>query len=356
MRSHRRRVRTSTSSGNLGGDRSGRKPARIGRGPGISLSRRHAQITITALAALVSLACSHFDAVASQVAHGQLAGAEVIRREGALALALCRTYAAYAYLETTLKPNPDAPDPRPQRFTDWYDQATPETDSCGHKVAWSTYCATLDRTGDIYNSGVVSLGDYAAAIESLTDAKALDASGLGTMGSGVGSISTSFGAPSAVSTAAVDVGSTASSLTGPVVTYVRTHELKKLVSRSDIAVHAVLRSLDAYLAELDGLRTVVVVHRTRVLKEMIANRDRAGGFTPAASSAQAYDLAIDADYQLDRFDRHIASDRALVASIARAQDALAGAANGKGESPAKKAAADLAAMIAALGHQRPEEP
>ena len=351
-----RRVRFSTSPRNFGDGRGRRKLARVGRGLPTSVSRGRPQVALTGLAALGLLACSHFDTVASEVAHGQLAGAEMIRRDGALAFALCRAEAAYAYLDTTLKPIPQAATPHPQRFNDWYDQATAETDSCGRTVAWSTYCAILDRTGDLYNTGVVALGGYAAAIESLTDAKAFDGSGFGTIGSGASSISTSFGAPSTVSSAAVDVGSAASSLAGPVVTYARTHELKKLLDRSHPAVKGVLRSLDAYLDELDKLRKLVVMRRTRVLTEMIANRDPAGGFTPAASNAQTYDLAIDADYELDRFDKHITGDRALIASIARAEETLADAAKGDADSPAKKAAADLTAMITSLAHQRPEEP
>jgi hypothetical protein len=311
---------------------------------------------IACATALVFTGCANFDNLASKVGHGQRAGSEVIRRDGALAFSLCRTYAAFAYLETTLKPYPQAPDPHPQPFSDWYDQATAETDSCGRTVTWSSYCVILDRTGDLYNTGVVALGGYGAAIESLADGKDFDGSSLGTIGSNIGGISTSLGGPSTISSTAVDVGSAASSVAGPVVTYVRTRELKKLLTRSHQAVQAVLHSLDAYLAELDGLRTIVVTHRTRVLKELTANRDPAGGLTPPASNAQAYDLAIDADYELDRFDKHIAGDRALIASIARAQDTLADAASGGAASPAEKAAADLAAMVAALGHQRPEEP
>jgi len=140
------------------------------------------------------------------------------------------------------------------------------------------------------------------------------------------------------------------------MTYVRTRELKKLLSRSHEALARVLHSMDAYLAELDNLRKLVAMHRTRVLKEMGANRDPDGGFTPAAFGAQAYDLAIDADHQLDRFEKHLAADRALLASVGNAQKALADAAQGDTNSQAKKAAADLSAMIATLANQRPEEP
>ena len=314
------------------------------------------QRAVAGVATIALMGCAHFDSLATQVAQGQLAGSEVIRREGAVAFALCRTYAAYAYFETALKPYSQAPIPHPQSFDDWYDQAPAETDSVGRTVTWSNYCAILDRTGDQYNAGVVALGGYAEAIQSLTKAKTFDASRLSTIGSGVGAISASFGAPSTVSSTAADIGSAASSLAGPVMTYVRTRETKKLLSRSHPSVVVLLRSLDAYLGELDNLREVVVMHRARVLKEIAVNSDPDGGFTPAAFVARAYDLGIDAGYRLDSFSKHIAADRALLASVAHAQDALADAANGDSDSPAKKAAERLSALIAALGHQRPEEP
>ena len=318
--------------------------------------RKHPRCAVLGIAAIAVIGCAHFDTLASQVAREQRASSEVIRREGALAFSLCRMYAAYAYLETALKPYAQAPLPQPQSFVDWYAQASAETDSFGHMVTWSSYCAMLDRTGDLYNTGVVALGGYAAAIQSLVDAKAFDASGLATIGGGVGGIATSLGAPSTLSSAAADVGSAASSLAGPVMTYVRTREIKKLLSRSHQALARVLHSMDAYLAELDNLRKLVVMHRTRVLKEISANRDPDGGFTPAAFAAQALDLAIAADYRLDRFEKHLAADRALLASVGNAQKALADAAKGDTDSNAKKAAADLSAMIAAHGSQRQEEP
>ena len=97
----------------------------------------------------------------------------------------------------------------------------------------------------------------------------------------------------------------------------------------------------------------------RTLAEPVTAPSNVPGFTNSAVDGYAVrfdDLAVDADYQLDRFDKHIAGDRVLIASIAHAEDTLVGAANGDAESPATKAAAALTAMIAGLGHQRPEEP
>lgn len=306
--------------------------------------------------ATATMSCANFNGLASQVAQGQAAAAAVVRREGALAFTLCRRQAAYTYLESTLKLNPQAPEPQPRSFANWYGQEPAENDRQGNPVAWSSYCAGLEGTGDIYNAGVVALRDYAEAVQSLADAKAFDGSGLAELGGGVGQLAASFRSPSAISSAASDIGSAAASLGSPVVTYLRTRELKKLLTESHAALARVLASLDRYLAGLEDLRAFVVLHRGRVVQLLPANRGPGDGFTSAATAAQAYELASDGDVQLDRFAHHIAANRALVAAIAKTEGALVAAATGGAVLPARSAAAALSASIVALNRQPAEVP
>jgi len=307
------------------------------------------------LAALVA-GCGHFNDAAAQIARDQTAAATTIRREGALALALCRREARFAYLEmATAYLGSEPAVPRPPPFVDWFASATARTDRQRRPVSWAAYCQELNQTGALYNAGVLALTNYASATESLASSRTFDGSGFGALGRGVQEIADTFTVSSALSSAATEVGSAMSGLAGPLVSYIRARELKKILTDSHEAVVRVLSSLGKYLDALDDERVLTVRLRNNVLQQVGAGRDPTGAFTLVAQGGLLFDLATGAGDDMDRFGRHINADRSLVVAIGRAEAALVAAARGTADIPEAEAT-DLARATFILAHQQPEEP
>jgi hypothetical protein len=296
--------------------------------------------------------CSHFDSLAGEVARNQKAGGEILRRDGVLALRLCRYEAAYNYLRTTLGIGATGPVERPFLFADWYatENATKDPQP---KQSWSSYCIDLDKTGEVYHAGVLALSAYAAAVLSITEAKDFDGSSLGKIGDSVGAAADSLRAPSALSSTAKSIGSAASSFSGTVVSLIRTHELKSLLRDSKTAASNLIGSLGDYLDALQDERKAVVHYRSDVLKLIEDRRESGGMFTAASEGALSFDLVADAETQLNAIDQQLRTDRHIVSLIATALAELARAAGGDPDGPANKAASSLTTLLAELAHQRP---
>lgn len=315
-----------------------------------------------ALGALLTVAvpaCGSFNGLAAQIARGQLGGTLILRKEGTLGFDLCRRYAAYTYFEELLTASlPESQLPSPPPFVTWYSTPSVRTglQVRGGPIAWSTYCATLDQTGEIYNAGIVALAGYSTAIQALATGEKFDGTPLSTIGSGVASLSNTLGAPSAVSSAATSIGSSTSSLAGPIVTYVRTRELKKLLTASASSANCALRSFDAYLIALEDLRTLVSNERRVALAVAGVAPTVGGALSPAVQGLQAYDLASDSQTFLDRVARRLTSDRFLLNSMTQAETALLLAARTDGNQETQNAASTLSNALVTLGTHRPEDP
>jgi hypothetical protein len=302
--------------------------------------------------------CRSYDSLASGVAHSQVDAMLVVRRDSAMAGALCHEEAVYTYLETRLileRMGGAVPLPT---FPVWYDSETGGHSANAKPIAWSQYCRELDATGAIYDRAVLLVRDYALAIEGLADATAFDASGLQQLGEGASGIAQSLSATGTVVSAAQGIGSAAAKIAGYVVQVVRTHALKSIVQSSHCDVQSVLASLAAYLDALEAERHDSVARARRQLFTSLGSpRDAAGAALPAADAATAFDASIGGSSLLARYERHLAADRKLVLAVIAADDALAAAAtSGDAECHAKDAAGVLARAVDDLKTARPEDP
>jgi hypothetical protein len=304
----------------------------------------------------VLCSCGSYDRLARQVAEGEVAAAESLRHDGALAYALCRQEATHAYLQMRLGLGREGPVASPLPFRAWYDKETAARGPSG-PVTWSTYCQELDQTGVVFHAGVLSLRDYAVAVAALADGKDFDGSGLAKSGEAVASVAERLSAPGAVVSASKSVGSAAASLSGVVVQELRTRALKSIVGRAAPHFAKVVGSLGAYLDALDAERRLVLHHRDVNLAALDTRRDASGAFTPAAEATLAVELAQGTDDPLARTERALARDKALLAQAGAVHAELAAAAEDhRREASTRQAADALLAAIEAISNRRPEEP
>jgi len=300
--------------------------------------------------------CAARSELASQVARADVDGAELLRRDGTLALALCQDEAAYAYLEMLLGIGREGAVATPPTFPSWYERARAAASPAGEPITWKGYCHSLDETGVVYHDAVLVLRGYGRAIESLSEGKDFDGSGLENAGSGASSVAGALHA-SSVASAAQSAGSAASTAAGVIVGFTRARELNHLLSRGAPAAKDVVGSLRAYLAALESERKLVAFHRDAVLKATDARRDSNGAFTAAAEATIAFDLARDGATRLLRLEQQIAADDALLAKMSDALVALGQSAGKLEPSGAEKKAAEvLSHAIEEQERMRPENP
>jgi len=307
---------------------------------------------------LATSACGNYDAIASTVAHGQVGAADVVRRDGAMAAALCRETATYTYWQTRLILERMGGALPLSTFPAWYDTEKAGDGADGKPISWNRYCRELDATGAVYHGAVLVLRAYALAVASLADAKDFDGSGLDNLGGGISSAARSLSAPTSVVSAAKGVGSAASQIAGYLVKIVRTEALKDVVKHSRTDVHDVVAGLGAYLDALEEERAKRLANAENELsKSLSVPRDASTPLVPAFDGAIAYDLALGGDEHLARYGRQLAADRKLVAAVGRASEALAEAAASRArEHEAKDAATALTRALEDLKNARPEEP
>jgi hypothetical protein len=243
----------------------------------------------------------------------------------------------------------------PLPFPTWVERATAKKAPAG-PVPWATYCRSLDDTGIIYHDAVLVLRDYGHAIESLSDAKDFDGSGLQKAGDGAGTVASTLLHAPGVTGAASGIGSAASTAAGVILGLVRVHELRKLIHDGAPAAGRVVTALEAYMDALETERVLVASHRNNVLKAIDARRDGSGAFLPSAEGAIAYDLSRQGAVRLAATERRIAADKELLRKIGRALATLANASdNSDAECAARDEAAALERAVDDLRRQRPEE-
>lgn len=313
-------------------------------------------VAIAGLLAECFLGGCSFGKVATEVAHAQQSGAEVLRRETTVALSLCREEAAFTYFEHSLKVQPTDPIPSSKSFDEFWTSDRTKHDVHGRAISWANYCSDLDKTGEIFHEAALALSDYALGIAALADAKTFDGTSLNTIGTGIGSVAASLQAASTVVSTAQDVGSATSGMAATVVGLIRVHELKNILKNSHGSVTNVLGHMDKYLAALNEQLTVVLGSRHDALGGLVDdNRADAGGFIPAGEGLMVFDLGTSSADRLQRIGAHIWADRKLVGLILQAEDTLAEAADGKRIEPAQKAADELSKSITSLARTRPED-
>lgn len=315
------------------------------------------RLPVLALAsALLSGGCSHFDEVASEVARAQSAGSSIARRNTNLAYRLCRDEAAYAYFELVLGISRQGPVARPALFGAWYESEQAAVGASGQSQTWQQYCEELSKTGEIFDGAALALREYAFALEELADGKPFDAGGLEKLGGSVASTANTFAPQTSIGAAAKTTGAVASKFAEVVVKLVRRRKLKQLVLRAAPEVTALSNALRDYLEGLEAERKLVVHHRNVVLKVSDARRDPAGGLTPTAQAAIAFDLASDGEDRLGYYERELALDRALLLELGQAHAALAAAAvNVEGERSARADAAQLLRSVQRWEDDRSKE-
>src|SRR5436190_1241165 len=176
--------------------------------------------------------CGGFAGLATDVAHAERAGTQIVRRDARVAFALCRQSATYAYLETTLGIGPEGPIERPELFAAWYEHEVAAYGRDQNALSWSLHCKALDRTGDIFHRAVLALGEFAAAIEAMAGGEAFDGSGLESLGQGLGDVADTLPSSSSLASVARGIGSAGAGLAGTVVSLVRTETLRRVVHQS----------------------------------------------------------------------------------------------------------------------------
>jgi len=288
-------------------------------------------------------ACTGFTGVASNVAHTEANAAEILRRDASTAGAICRVTASYSYFEMRLGLGPQGPVASPPTFSAWY--AT-EIAAKNPDLAWSAYCDDLDRTGALYRLSVLSLRHYALAIASLADAKEFDASGLGSVGDGVGSAASALHASDAAVSTIKGAANAATTLAGFVVREIRNMALEKFVDEGAPHAAKIFEGLAAYLDALEAERKLALHHREIVLKIADKMHDS------TADLAITFDMAAREDRALAEIGNRIAADAALIKRARAAHDALVSATHGANAQTATDAAAALAKEIQNINDER----
>ncbi len=297
---------------------------------------------LVVLAASVA-SCGSFDRTASRYAHAEWAATETVRPGGTLAYRLCRKSAAYAYLEERLGLGRNGASAHPLAWSAWYATAQAEPASPGAAApTWEAYCHELDQTGAVFHAAVLALREYADAIESLSDAREFDPTGLDQTASGGATIASSLGASAGVVSASKGVGSAASAFAGVVVGLYREHELKHFVAKSDRAVQTMLIKLGDYVGALGAELVLAERRRLAVLHAVDARRDAAGAFLPEAELANLEELSTDRGEELLAMHARLAGYARLLKSVGVAHEALAVAAGScRKEHGAKEAISNL---------------
>jgi hypothetical protein len=317
-----------------------------------------ALLIVTSLPLAVAAGCVDYNTVASRVSHAQTGAAAVIRREGAMAWAICNDTARYKYFQDRIVLQQIGGGAAVPTFPRWYTSTEGGSTPDGKPIPWSAYCRELDATGAVYDSGVLMVRAYALAVQQLAEAQPFDASGLSNAGSGISAAANALSTSDAVVSAAKGVGTAAANVMSHAVAVLRTRELETLVRKSNRDVDAVLGSLDAYLVALEDQRRDTLARVRRKLVDHIDEPPGAAPAAPAVEAAVAFDAAIDGADRLARYERWLATDRKLVAGIRAANDGLAAVIDSHGGSDcrAKEAAALLAQAVTDLTDARPEEP
>lgn len=301
--------------------------------------------SVLALLAASLASCGSFERTASRYAHAERVAAETVRPGGTLAYRLCRKSASYAYLEERLGLGRNGASARPLAWSAWYAtaQAEPASASPGSAApVWEAYCRELDQTGAVFHATALALRDYADAIESLSDAREFDPTGLDRTASGGATIASSLGASAGVVSASKGVGSAASTFAGVVVGLYREHEVKSFVAKSDRVVQTVLTKLEDYVDALATELALADRRRLAVLRAVDARRDASGAFLPEAELANVEELATDRGEDLAAMHVQLASYARLLKAVGSAHEALAAAAGScRKDARAKEAIAKL---------------
>ncbi len=264
------------------------------------------QHAFLALALAAVPACTSLGATA-RAGRDEVAAAEVVRADAALAGSQCRAQAGYEYWEARLLPGSTAP-----AFPLWYEQTLADG-----KKPWAAYCEALSATGAVFHAAVLALRDYGRALVALAAREDFDASGLTKAANGIGAIAASIDATSPVADAAKAVAGPAAAIATQVEKHVRAQLLRKLVDDAAPHVRALVEKLQAYLDALEAQRATGEHHRATVAK-LVAKLP-----SPTADAAATFDLARGGERPWLRTQRVLARDRALLGQAAKAHDALA---------------------------------